>query len=282
MPRTKRFLQAFAVCLGAWYLAPATASALEGRVASPNTSNTATGAAAAPSGSSFELAVRYEHGEGVAQNYDRALALYCEAAEHNDARAAQNLGWMFLYGRGVVRNEAIGVTWFRKAADGGIVQAGNILHLLQGITPSATTGCPVHEAAPVVEAVVAPAAIREMVQKIAPAAGLEVNLVMAVISAESAFDTHAVSRRSAMGLMQLMPETAERFGVHDPFDPAENIRGGTTYLRWLLSRFRGNLTLALAAYNAGESTVDSYGGVPPFDETIQYIEKIKLHYHFGG
>ena len=210
-------------------------------------------------------------------------SLYCEAAEQNDARAFQNLGWMFLNGRGVGRDAGIAVGWFRRAADGGVEQAGNLLRSLASVAPTTANGCPVRAvAAPPVQAVVAPAAIREMVQKIAPGIGLEANLVMAVISAESDFDAHAVSPKNAMGLMQLMPDTAARFGVHDPFDPAENIRGGTTYLHWLLSRFHGNLTLALAAYNAGETTVDSYGGVPPYDETIQYIEKIRRHYHFDG
>ena len=79
--------------------------------------------------------------------------------------------------------------------------------------------------------------------------------------------------------MQHMPETAARFGVQDPFDPAENIRGGTTYLRWLLQRFSGNVRLALAAYNAGEGAVAFYGGVPPFPETIEYLNRIKRFYN---
>ena len=99
-------------------------------------------------------------------------------------------------------------------------------------------------------------------------------LVLAVIAVESAFDAHAVSQKNAMGLMQLTADTAARFGVRDPFDPEQNIRGGTTYLRWLIQRFAGDLTLALAAYNAGENNVDYYGGVPPFAETIEYIKRI--------
>ncbi len=117
--------------------------------------------------------------------------------------------------------------------------------------------------------------LRALVKRVASRNGLDARLVMAVIAAESAFDDHAVSQRNAMGLMQLTPETAARFGVRDPFDPEQNIRGGTTYLRWLLERFSGNLTLALAAYNAGEKTVEYYGGVPPFAETVEYINRVR-------
>lgn len=124
-----------------------------------------------------------------------------------------------------------------------------------------------------------PAEIARIVEELAPRSGLETRLVMAVIAAESAFDPRAVSPRNAQGLMQLLPETAARFGVRDPFDAEDNIRGGTTYLRWLLTQFDGDLDLALAAYNAGEGAVAAYGAVPPFDETIDYIGRVK---HFYG
>jgi len=98
--------------------------------------------------------------------------------------------------------------------------------------------------------------------------------VFAVMRAESNFDPLARSSRNAQGLMQLIPETAERFAVRDPLDPVENLRGGMGYLRWLLSYFRGDVVLALAAYNAGEGTVRRYGGVPPFAETRNYVARI--------
>ena len=102
-------------------------------------------------------------------------------------------------------------------------------------------------------------------------------LVSAVIKAESDFNPHEMSHKGARGLMQLMPSTAARFGVVDSFDPAANVYGGVRYLRWLLETFHGDADLAVAAYNAGEGNVWKYNGVPPFRETITYINRIARH-----
>jgi hypothetical protein len=102
-------------------------------------------------------------------------------------------------------------------------------------------------------------------------------LVSAVIKAESDYNPYIVSNKGARGLMQLMPATAKRFGVTNSFDPRENISGGTRYLRWLLQKFDGNADLAVAAYNAGEGNVWKYEGVPPFRETVNYINRIAKH-----
>jgi len=99
-----------------------------------------------------------------------------------------------------------------------------------------------------------------------------------VIATESSFRTDAVSSRGATGLMQLMPGTARRFGVENSYDPEQNLRGGMSYLRWLLSHFRGNVELALAAYNAGERAVERYAGVPPYAETKGYVGKVMRAY----
>jgi hypothetical protein len=102
-------------------------------------------------------------------------------------------------------------------------------------------------------------------------------LVSAVIKAESDYNPRIVSHKGARGLMQLMPATAKRFGVTNSFDPRENIFAGTQYLRWLLKKFDGNADLAVAAYNAGEGNVWKYEGVPPFRETVNYINRIAKH-----
>jgi soluble lytic murein transglycosylase-like protein len=108
-------------------------------------------------------------------------------------------------------------------------------------------------------------------------------LVRAVIHAESSFNPTAVSRTGAMGLMQLMPGTAARFGVGNAFDPQENIRGGVSYLRFLLDKFNGDMRLAAAGYNAGEGAVMKYGGVPPYNETTEYVARVlDLHGQYSG
>ncbi|QRD62705.1 lytic transglycosylase domain-containing protein (plasmid) [Xanthomonas citri pv. citri] len=106
--------------------------------------------------------------------------------------------------------------------------------------------------------------------------GVDEALIRSVIHAESSYRADAVSRAGAQGLMQLMPATARRFGVTNSVDPAQNILGGATYLRWLLNRYQGDTDLAVAAYNAGEGAVDKYGGIPPYQETQQYVSRVAM------
>ena len=108
--------------------------------------------------------------------------------------------------------------------------------------------------------------------------GVDPRFIHAVIWQESKYDTSARSHAGAQGLMQLMPATAKRFGCEDPNDPEANIEAGTKYLGWLLKRFSGNVELALAGYNAGEGSVDKYNGVPPYNETRNYVKIISQRY----
>ena len=117
-------------------------------------------------------------------------------------------------------------------------------------------------------------ALRELAARIARRHSVDEALVLAVIEVESRYDAFAVSPRGAMGLMQLMPQTAARFAVGNPFSPVENVDGGVRYLKELLERYSGQVRLALAAYNAGEQAVDRFGGIPPFRETEQYVVRV--------
>lgn len=116
--------------------------------------------------------------------------------------------------------------------------------------------------------------LQKLVQQVSSEHGLDPKLIDALVRVESGYNPNAVSRKGAMGLMQLMPETAKRLKVDDPFNPADNIRGGVREFSRLVSRYSGNLKLALAAYNAGEGAVARYRGVPPYAETRSYISKI--------
>ena len=250
-----------------------------GIVASPANASAAKHPPASPATSDIvELAARYENGEGVDRDFARALGLYCEAADQGDAKAFLSLGWMYLNGRGVAIDEGIAVRWLKKAAERGVPQAINLLQTLSGISSSPKTGCSLGPAGFIARGINPPREISAIVARTAKEAGVDPDLVMAVIWTESEFNPRAVSARNAQGLMQLMPETAARFHVSNTFDPIENIRGGTAYLRWLLDRFNGDLKLALGAYNAGENAIATYHGVPSYPETIKYIADVTKLY----
>jgi soluble lytic murein transglycosylase-like protein len=121
---------------------------------------------------------------------------------------------------------------------------------------------------------VPPEQIDQLVQQNADIWQVDPALIKSVIANESSFDANAQSPVGAQGLMQLMPETAASLGVRNPFDPAQNVAGGTRYLRSLLDRFKGDTRLAVAAYNAGPGAVEKYGDVPPYAETQSYVKNV--------
>ena len=121
--------------------------------------------------------------------------------------------------------------------------------------------------------------IDDLVKKYSGDNGLDPDLVKAIIKQESAFDPKATSKCGAMGLMQLMPETAKGLGVMDAYDPEQNIKGGTKYLSNMLNRFNNDTTKALAAYNAGPGAVERYGAIPPYPETENYVKVVLENYN---
>lgn len=120
--------------------------------------------------------------------------------------------------------------------------------------------------------------LRALVDRLSRQEGLDPRLVDALVQAESAYNPRAISKKGAMGLMQLMPQTARRLNVDDPFDPEQNVRGGVREFSRLIDRYSGNLSLALAAYNAGEGAVTKYQGIPPYRETRNYVARIMETY----
>ena len=247
-----------------------------------------------------EEARAHEYGDGQPRDPVRAAELYCRAARYGDAEAQYNLAWMHTNARGIERNDAIAAHLFAAAAEQGHAQARNMAarlgtpvgppppclrppeaDVLAQAPAAAPAGTPATTPRPgaspsIPQALMerAPIPILTYVQLVAPEYRLDPVLVLSVIAAESNFDPAAVSPKNAQGLMQLIPDTARRFGVRNPQDPAQNIRGGMAYLRWLLAYFEGDVALALAAYNAGEAAVERYLGVPPFAETRNYVLKI--------
>lgn len=236
-----------------------------------------------PTASDLELLRReaqaYEHGEGVGKDPLRAASLYCDGARYGDAEAQFSLGWMHANGRGVERSDALAAYFFKLAADQGHGPAQKLLRFVgQGAAPMPKCMEP-----PVAEidldddfqaASPSQEKVFELVRKLAPEYGVSPRLVMAVIRAESNFEAAAVSPKNAQGLMQLIPETSVRFNVKKPFDPEQNIRGGMSYLRWLLAYFQGDVALVAAAYNAGEGAVNRFRGIPPYAETRGYVKRI--------
>ncbi len=124
--------------------------------------------------------------------------------------------------------------------------------------------------------------LEPLIHRHSTAQQLDPKLVQALIQVESGYNHRALSRKGAMGLMQLMPATANQLGVNDPYDPDQNVRGGTTYLRRMIDRFQGRLEWAVAAYNAGPGAVERYRGIPPYRETRNYVQRVLSLFQGGN
>jgi TPR repeat protein len=234
-------------------------------------------------------ALAHEHGEGVPKDLEKAAFFYCEAARRGDAEGQYGLGWMYANGRGLPHDDGIAASLFALAAAQGHAHAGRMQRFVgesadrlpdcmrPATMPAATlafddgaetfTGLPPYKQKFV-----------ELVRALAPRYDVSPRLALAIVAVESNFEPYARSPKDARGLMQLIPGTAARFNVRNAYDPAENVRGGLSYLRWLLAYYRGRVELAAAAYNAGEGAVDRHRGVPPYAETRDYVVKIRRLY----
>lgn len=232
---------------------------------------------------------RYENGEGVTKDVDRAIQLYCKAAQRGDVAAHYHLGWIYAVGRAGARDDDLAAAWFYRAAQKKDPQAQRMLARLgYSGKPKREATCVLSGGAPAqAQAQAQPGRrvaitrnnpakgpIAVMVRQLAPQYRLNPNLVLAVIEQESGFNPQAMSPKNAQGLMQLIPATAQRFGVTDVWDPEQNLRGGMAYLKWLMNYFENDLELVLAAYNAGEGAVTRHGGIPPYAETQDYVKRI--------
>jgi hypothetical protein len=229
----------------------------------------------------------------------QAAVLYCQTARWGSVEGQYRLGMLYAFGQGVPESRAYAAALFSLASSQGHAQAHQMLDNIE-LTSAALPACVNQEQLPDkapstlfsdLPPDLTPGKSRSIEQFmlmlpphkrwVIPLAttlsawyALDPRLVLSVIAVESNFDTSAQSPKAAMGLMQLIPDTAERFNVRNAFDATQNLRGGMRYLRWLLSYYRGNISYAAAAYNAGEGRVDRYQGVPPYPETRNYVRRV--------
>lgn len=221
----------------------------------------------------------------------KTARLYCVTARLGSIEPLYHLGMLYLVGAGVPVNRDYAIALFKIAGEQGHEDSMAMLATLgdgnAGSPPACVVGNVDPEKKPPSTLLVrdddwmkGQEWIAGIVESVAKGKGVDPRLVMAVIRVESGFNHKAVSNKNAMGLMQLIPDTAVRFNVKNAFDVAQNVKGGVAYLKWLMDRYSGDLEKVLAAYNAGEGNVDRYKGIPPFKETREYVKKV-LDYFYG-
>ena len=227
----------------------------------------------------------------------KAANLYCQAARYGSAEGVYRLGMLYAFGQGVPENRDYAANLFGIAATHGHYEAQKMLETIAintNLTPACVLEAVMPERAQVAIYATQDNAVQnspaidayinrlpknkrwmvDLVETIANWHKIDSKLVLSIITAESNFKVAAKSNKDAYGLMQLIPATAQRFNVKNAYDASQNIKGGVRYLRWLLSYFRGDVILAVAAYNAGEGAVNKYKGVPPYKETQAYVKKV--------
>ena len=231
----------------------------------------------------------------------QAAVLYCQASRWGSTEGQYRLGMLYAFGQGVPANQAFAASLFSLAALQGHERSHQMLDTIE-LTSAELPACVNQDELPE-KAPAPPPFWHDLPADLQPGNGLSIEkylltlpshkrwliplattmsawyaldptLVLSMIAVESNFNTKAQSPKDAMGLMQLIPDTAERFNVRNAYDATQNLRGGMRYLRWLLSYYRGNISYAAAAYNAGEGRVDRYKGVPPYPETRAYVKRV--------
>lgn len=224
-------------------------------------------------------------------NLQRAIALYCVAASTGNPEGYFRIGRLLATGPASVRSARLANSYLAMAMRLGNQQAARYYNTRIGNAPmgdqcgtglrggqggyfSPLPTTPFNVEAYLARQSPAKQKLAIMLRHAAKRHKVDARLVLAIAIAESNLNSRAVSPKHAQGVMQLIPETQLRFGVTRPFDPAQNIKGGVSYLKWLDRRFDGDWVLISAAYNAGEKAVERYGGIPPYDETQEYVKRV--------
>ncbi|CAJ1803241.1 Membrane-bound lytic murein transglycosylase F [Aeromonas jandaei] len=223
-------------------------------------------------------------------NLQKAIALYCVAASTGNPEGYFRIGRLLATGPASVRSAKMANSYLAMAMRLGNQQASRYYNSRVGNAPMgdqcgvgmrggqgsyfALPSTPFNVEAYLARLSPGKQKLATMLRHAAKRHQVDVRLVLAIAIAESNLESRAVSAKNAQGVMQLIPETQQRFGVTQPFDPAQNIKGGVSYLKWLDRRFDGDWVLISAAYNAGEKAVERYGGIPPYDETREYVKRV--------
>ncbi len=238
----------------------------------------------------LERALALEKNTSVLDSEWQAATAYCEASRLGSAEAQYRLGMLYAFGKGVPEDRALAASLFSVASSQGHYEAQNMLETIQ-ISTTQLPQCVLADVPPEksyagvgsIDRHIAslPEKKRWVVSLVGTLAGwyqVDPKLALSIITVESNFENKAKSPKAAMGLMQLIPDTADRFNVRNAYNATQNIKGGLSYLRWLLAYYQGDVRLAVAAYNAGEGAVNRHKGVPPYAETRQYVKRVMQLY----
>lgn len=235
--------------------------------------------------------------QGSSKSFWDAAKKYCEASRAGSTEAQYRLGILYAFGKGVPQNRVYASTLFSIASHQGHREAFNMLD---------TVNLDAHSPPPCATASIDPEFydnleinrntsnqhledylaklpkekkwVIQLITSTSEWHNVDPQLVLSIVAIESNFNLNATSNANAQGLMQLIPQTANRFNVRNAFNASQNIKGGVKYLRWLIDYYAGDIDLAVAAYNAGERAVDRYHGIPPFKETKEYVKKFRQLY----